>query len=202
MYISTGTNVCVSNLADWLRRPRQTNNSSIVSKRSVERLYYPDEPHFFRFFVKKFQRRAPLINRGYHLRLHVIDVALRDFLKQPSEKTKVIVNLGCGRCALSFPSSFEHNLRLPLCPARLTEALVTLFPGSAGLAIQSIVAHPRPFSSMLIFQTWPGRSVGLSLRRQSSRRSYQKSRPTKMSSIQTCCCGASATISWAATCAT
>ncbi|KAL1848695.1 tRNA methyltransferase ppm2 [Diaporthe australafricana] len=73
-----------------------TNNSSIVSKRSVERLYYPDEPHFFRFFVKKFQRRAPLINRGYHLRLHVIDVTLRNFLKQPSEKTKVIVNLGCG----------------------------------------------------------------------------------------------------------
>ncbi|KAM3485169.1 hypothetical protein MY3957_010006 [Beauveria namnaoensis] len=42
-----------------------TNSSSIVSKRSVERLYYPDEPHYFRYFVKKFQRRAPLINRGY-----------------------------------------------------------------------------------------------------------------------------------------
>lgn len=77
-----------------------TNNSSISSKRSVERLYYPNEPHFFRFFVKKFQRRAPLINRGYHLRLHVIDVTLRNFLRQPSptssSKTKVIVNLGCG----------------------------------------------------------------------------------------------------------
>lgn len=74
-----------------------TNNSSIVSKRSVERLYYPHEPHFFRFFVHKFQRRAPLINRGYHLRLHVIDVTLRNFLRQPSPKTKVVVNLGCGR---------------------------------------------------------------------------------------------------------
>ncbi|GKT86841.1 leucine carboxyl methyltransferase 2 [Colletotrichum tofieldiae] len=39
----------------------------------AERLYYPNEPHYFRFFVKKFQRRAPLINRGYHLRLKVID---------------------------------------------------------------------------------------------------------------------------------
>ena len=39
-----------------------TNNSSIVSKRSVERLYYP-EPHFYRYFVKKPLRRAPLINR-------------------------------------------------------------------------------------------------------------------------------------------
>lgn len=79
----------------------KANNSSISSKRSVERLYYPNEPHFFRFFVKKFQRRAPLINRGYHLRLHVIDVTLRNFLRQPSptpsSKTKVIVNLGCGR---------------------------------------------------------------------------------------------------------
>lgn len=76
----------------------QTNNSSIVSKRSVERLYYPDEPQsWFRFFVKKFQRRAPLINRGYWLRLLIVDVTLRDFLKQPSQKRKVIVNLGCGR---------------------------------------------------------------------------------------------------------
>ncbi|KAI1845427.1 hypothetical protein JX266_008522 [Neoarthrinium moseri] len=73
-----------------------TNSSSIVSKRSVERIYYPDEPHFFRFFVKKFQRRSPLINRGYHLRLHVIDVAVRNFLKRPSAKTKVVINLGAG----------------------------------------------------------------------------------------------------------
>lgn len=39
-----------------------TNNSSIVSKRSVERLYYP-EPHLYRYFVKKPLRRSPLINR-------------------------------------------------------------------------------------------------------------------------------------------
>lgn len=73
-----------------------TNSSSIVSKRSVERIYYPNEPHFFRFFVKKFQRRSPLINRGYHLRLHVIDVAVRNFLQRPSSKRKVVVNLGAG----------------------------------------------------------------------------------------------------------
>ncbi|KAI0137534.1 leucine carboxyl methyltransferase [Xylariales sp. AK1849] len=86
-----------------------TNSSSIVSKRSVERIYYPDEPHFFRFFVKKFQRRSPLINRGYHLRLHVIDVAVRNFLKRPSVKTKVIINLGAGfdvlpwQCLTRYP---------------------------------------------------------------------------------------------------
>ncbi|TGJ83075.1 hypothetical protein E0Z10_g5689 [Xylaria hypoxylon] len=81
----------------------QTNSSSIVSKRSVERIYYPDETHYFRYFVKKFQRRAPLINRGYHLRLHVIDAAVRRFLQRPSHnKTKVIVNLGCGSDVLPW----------------------------------------------------------------------------------------------------
>ena len=47
-----------------------TNNSSIVSKRSVERLYYP-EPHFYKYFVKKPLRRAPLINRKSFIHLHV-----------------------------------------------------------------------------------------------------------------------------------
>ncbi|KAK5635016.1 hypothetical protein RRF57_010728 [Xylaria bambusicola] len=89
----------------------QTNSSSIVSKRSVERIYYPDEPHYFRYFVKKFQRRAPLINRGYHLRLHVIDVAVRRFLERPADRTKVVVNLGCGsdvlpwQCMTRYPDA-------------------------------------------------------------------------------------------------
>lgn len=92
-----------------------TNSSSIVSKRSVERLYYPDEPHFFRFFVNKFQRRAPLINRGYHLRLHVVDVTLRNFLRQPSPKRKVVVNLGCGsdvipwQCWTRYPEDCHQS---------------------------------------------------------------------------------------------
>ncbi|KAI1825176.1 leucine carboxyl methyltransferase [Xylaria intraflava] len=89
----------------------QTNSSSIVSKRSVERIYYPDEPHYFRYFVKKFQRRAPLINRGYHLRLHVIDTAVRRFLERPGDKTKLVINLGCGsdvlpwQCMARYPDA-------------------------------------------------------------------------------------------------
>jgi tRNA wybutosine-synthesizing protein 4 len=75
---------------------RQTNNSSIVSKRSVERIYYPNEPQFFRHFVKKPQRRSPLINRGYWLRMKAIDQVVRQFLEQESEKQKVVINLGCG----------------------------------------------------------------------------------------------------------
>ncbi|KAI1412461.1 LCM-domain-containing protein [Hypoxylon sp. FL1857] len=91
-----------------------TNSSSIVSKRSVERIYYPDEPQFFRFFVKKFQRRAPLINRGYYIRLHVIDVAVRRFLERPSDKKKVVVNLGCGsdvlpwQCMTRYPDNCQN----------------------------------------------------------------------------------------------
>ncbi len=72
-----------------------TNNSSIVSKRSVERLYYP-EPHFFQYFVRKPQRRSPTINRGYWLRMHAIETVVKDFLQRASEKQKVVINLGCG----------------------------------------------------------------------------------------------------------
>ncbi|KAI9713496.1 MAG: tRNA methyltransferase ppm2 [Bogoriella megaspora] len=47
----------------------ETNNSCIVSKRSVEKLYYAGDPEFIRYFVTKFQRRSPLINRGYWLHI-------------------------------------------------------------------------------------------------------------------------------------
>ncbi|KAF7560725.1 hypothetical protein G7046_g3430 [Stylonectria norvegica] len=92
-----------------------TNSSSIVSKRSVERIYHPDEPHFFRYFVNKFQRRAPLINRGYWLRLKAIDAVVRRFLTSvPSGKTKVVINLGCGsdvlpwQCHSRYPAACEN----------------------------------------------------------------------------------------------
>lgn len=73
-----------------------TNNSSIVSKRSVEKLYYPDEPEYFRYFVHKLKRRSPLINRGYWLRMKAIDHAVASFLDELTEKKKVVINLGCG----------------------------------------------------------------------------------------------------------
>ncbi|KAK7949132.1 leucine carboxyl methyltransferase [Apiospora aurea] len=91
-----------------------TNSSSIVSKRSVERIYYPDEPHFFRFFVSKFQRRSPLVNRGYHFRLHIIDTCVRNFLKRPSDKKKVVINLGAGsdvlpwQCMTRYPEACKN----------------------------------------------------------------------------------------------
>ncbi|KAG8627900.1 hypothetical protein KVT40_003773 [Elsinoe batatas] len=79
-----------------------TNSSSIVSKRSVEKLYYPDQPEYFRYFVRKFQRRSPLINRGYWLRMKAIEKTVADFLREDNTKTKVVVNLGCGYDPLPF----------------------------------------------------------------------------------------------------
>jgi tRNA wybutosine-synthesizing protein 4 len=73
-----------------------TNKSSIVSKRSVEKLYYHDEPEYFRYFVTKFKRRSPLINRGYWLRMKAIEHGVSRFLAERTAKRKIIVNLGCG----------------------------------------------------------------------------------------------------------
>lgn len=73
-----------------------TNKSSIVSKRSVEKLYYDGEPEYFRYFVSKFKRRSPLINRGYWLRMKAVEHAVSRFLSERTAKKKVVINLGCG----------------------------------------------------------------------------------------------------------
>ncbi|KAK9448703.1 S-adenosyl-L-methionine-dependent methyltransferase [Limtongia smithiae] len=96
------------------RAIQETNNSSIVSKRSVERLYCGTAPQesgkgaafengeFFRYFVKKPQRRAPLINRGYWIRMEAVHSVVRQFLGSCPDKRKVIINLGCGFDPLPF----------------------------------------------------------------------------------------------------
>ena len=73
-----------------------TNKSSIVSKRSVEKLYYDGQPEYFRYFVSKFKRRSPLINRGYWLRMKAIEHAVSRFMSERTAKKKVVINLGCG----------------------------------------------------------------------------------------------------------
>ncbi|EGD88904.1 hypothetical protein H112_03826 [Trichophyton rubrum D6] len=78
-----------------------TNGSSIVSKRSVERIYYK-EPHFFRHFVKSSPRRAPLINRGYWLRMFAIEHTVTGFLKEVTGRPKLVINFGCGFDPLVF----------------------------------------------------------------------------------------------------
>jgi Leucine carboxyl methyltransferase len=72
------------------------DDESILSKRSVERLYYPDSESVFRPFVPKYRRRSPLINRGYWLRTKAVDRGVSNFIAGASGKRKVVVNLGCG----------------------------------------------------------------------------------------------------------
>jgi tRNA wybutosine-synthesizing protein 4 len=87
-----------------------TNDYSIVSKRSVEKLYLSGEPEFLRPFVTKFKRRAPLINRGYWLRMRVIEHVVRQFLECPIDvsKSKVVINLGCGYDPLPFRMRWKY----------------------------------------------------------------------------------------------
>lgn len=66
-----------------------------MSKRAAELLYSP-KPHFLRYFVKKKKTRAPLINRGYWLRMKAIESVVTDFLDLPADKRKVVINLGAG----------------------------------------------------------------------------------------------------------
>ena len=79
----------------------QTNDHCTVSKRSVEALYYP-RPHFYRYFVRKKKNRAPLVNRGYWLRMQIIERNVKKFLRQTTSARKVVINLGCGYDALPF----------------------------------------------------------------------------------------------------
>jgi tRNA wybutosine-synthesizing protein 4 len=86
-----------------------TNDYSIVSKRSVEKIYYADEPEFLRPFVGKFKRRAPLINRGYWLRMKAIEQVVKNFIDEKSEKSKIVVNLGCGYEPLPFRMLWKYS---------------------------------------------------------------------------------------------
>ncbi|KAK6356568.1 tRNA methyltransferase ppm2 [Orbilia javanica] len=84
-----------------------TNDSSIVSKRSVEKFYVPSRTdHLLRHFVPKFQRRSPLINRGYWLRMELVKKTVEDFLNSDTDAPKHFINLGCGFDPLPF-----HYLR-------------------------------------------------------------------------------------------
>lgn len=88
-----------------------TNDSSIVSKRSVERLYWKKQNtgEFLKFFVAKPIRRSPVINRGYWTRVralkHIIDTCLQR--NQDSSKHLVVVNLGCGFDP--YPFQYLHS---------------------------------------------------------------------------------------------
>lgn len=88
-----------------------TNNSSIVSKRSVEMLYtkklQPELGEWFKHFVKNGKRRSPAINRGYWIRME----AIRQLVLRCSDQNKKVqvVNLGCGFDPLPFQLMGLHT---------------------------------------------------------------------------------------------
>lgn len=99
-----------------------TNNSSIVSKRSVEMIYTPklspEVGEWFKFFVKKPKRRSPAINRGYWIRMEAIKRMILKIISSrddPSQEV-TIINLGCGFDPLPFQllSQFSDDTSLKL----------------------------------------------------------------------------------------
>lgn len=85
-----------------------TNNSSIVSKRSVEAIYNPklepSEKMWIKHFVPKAKRRSPAINRGYWIRMESIKQMIFRIQKlylDPNVPVRV-VNLGCGFDTLAY----------------------------------------------------------------------------------------------------
>lgn len=90
----------------------ETNSSSIVSKSSVERLYFAGKRKpFYRHFVKKPARRSPIVNRGYWARIYALEKTVRTFLTQPSrnDRKKVVVNLGCGLWVFPSPPNCQNT---------------------------------------------------------------------------------------------
>lgn len=81
-----------------------TNNSSIVSKRSVEMIYNgimaPEAKEWFKHFVPKAKRRSPAINRGYWIRMESIKQMILRILQHYAHVR--VVNLGCGFDPLPF----------------------------------------------------------------------------------------------------
>lgn len=83
---------------------QNTNNSSIVSKRSVEMIYKDVCPpgEWFKHFVPKGKRRSPAINRGYWIRMESIRQLIFRIIDQHPDCVVNVINLGCGFDPLPF----------------------------------------------------------------------------------------------------
>lgn len=101
-----------------------TNDSSIVSKRSVERLYWSKRTpginghmvedltktvEFFRPFVSKPQRRSPTINRGYWTRMEAIINHIEYSIDSNTRDNVVIVGLGAGFDPYPFQYLYNND---------------------------------------------------------------------------------------------
>ncbi|KAF2396660.1 LCM-domain-containing protein [Trichodelitschia bisporula] len=146
-----------------------TNDYSIVSKRSVEKIYYAGEPEFLRPFVSKFRRRAPVINRGYWLRMRAIENALVDFLKEPTSAPKAIINLGCGYDTLPFRMLWKHGNRcsnikfIDIDYPQLMEKKVATIVDNPVFNVQGLANEPSGTSKRILLHTAKYIAVGCDL---------------------------------------
>eukprot|EP01024_Parvocaulis_polyphysoides_P072657 TRINITY_DN923_c0_g1_i3.p2 TRINITY_DN923_c0_g1~~TRINITY_DN923_c0_g1_i3.p2 ORF type:complete len:223 (+),score=12.73 TRINITY_DN923_c0_g1_i3:24-671(+) len=71
-----------------------TNDDAQISKLSCVNLgYFKDD--FLSYFIRKPQRRSPLINRGYFSRFAIIRKIIEDFLSD-NQQEKQVISLGAG----------------------------------------------------------------------------------------------------------
>lgn len=89
---------------------QHTNDDSVVSKRSaVAQRYFED--NYLRLFVKAKARRSPLINRGYYLRMKVMDDIVTKSISILSKTYDSIqvVSLGAGYDTYAFRCLLAHE---------------------------------------------------------------------------------------------
>lgn len=117
----SGATVAQSRQDFTAERIQGTNDYSIVSKQSVERLYWSKQSpglqattasrhiEFFKPFVERPQRRSPAINRGYWTRMEAITRHIEHIISETSCTKKVIINLGCGYDPYPFQYLASHS---------------------------------------------------------------------------------------------
>jgi tRNA wybutosine-synthesizing protein 4 len=94
-------------------RVQETANDAAISKLSAVHMGYVNDP-FQRFFVSaKFQRRSPLINRGYFARISAVDLILRRFVAcataEDGSARCQIISLGCGMDTAFFRALSDRS---------------------------------------------------------------------------------------------
>lgn len=144
-----------------------TNDSSIVSKRSVEKLYKPksrlNSTEFYRHFVAKYQRRSPIINRGYWTRMEAMKESIEGWIKTEAglKGKKVVANLGCGYDPYAFEllnemqdKDMQDVVFLDIDYPDLMKKKVQMLQQSPDLSriVGQEVSTPKP-SDHIIFQT-------------------------------------------------
>ena len=74
---------------------QETNDHSILSKASVAQHGYFNDP-YLKLFCSRIARRAPLIHRGYYIRVKAIDHILHSFLDHCGCRPSQIISIGKG----------------------------------------------------------------------------------------------------------